>query len=303
MREHILDRPIAYYAIHWAAGLLPVFVCRMISKIVVALVYPFLKQDRKGLAYNLSLAFDRPPTDPYIQRTVRRIFYNYGQYMADFFSLPQLAPAKAHRFFSNVSGEDNLQAAMDAGRGAILLSAHIGNWEFGGTMMRLADYSLAVVALPHNDAATNELVNSLRRGAGIKTIEVDGSSPFAGIEILRHLRQNGIVAMIGDKDFFGSGKPTRFFGHLVEFPVGPITLALNSGAALIPAFVLRGPDGRYFGILEPEIPLESGGSRDETLELNIAKVARVFEKYIRRYPDQWYCPDPIIPWPVKDGTP
>jgi KDO2-lipid IV(A) lauroyltransferase len=99
--------------------------------------------------------------------------------------------------------------------------------------------------------------------------------------------------MVGDKDFFGSGRPTRFFGRTVTFPVGPVALAMQSGAALIPAFVLRGPDGRYFGIAEPEIALETEGDRETLIACNLDRIARVFESYIRRYPDQWYCPDPI----------
>jgi len=300
MRKHILDRPLSYFSIYLTAGLLPVNVCRLIARIVTSIVYAFSKKDRQGLAYNLSLAFNRPPTDPFIRQTVRRIFYNYGQYMVDFFIMPQLPPAKVQRYFNTVYGEKHIHEALAKGRGVVLLSAHIGNWEFGGIMMRLADYSLAVVALPHNTLATNALVNRLRKAAGIKIIEVTGS-PFAGIDILQHLRQNGVVAMVGDKDFFGSGQPTRFFGQTVNFPVGPITLALKSGAALIPAFVLKGQDGRYFGLTEKPIPLHSAGSREEVLTINLAKITRVFEKCIRRYPDQWYCPDPISAPTTRGG--
>ncbi len=240
MRKHILDRPISYYAIYLTAGRLPVGLCRLIAKIVVSVVYAFSKRDRQGLAHNLALAFDRSPSDPFIRRTVRRTFYNYGQYMADFFIMPQLPPGQVQRYFKTVYGEDIMHAALAKGRGVILLSAHIGNWEFGGTMMRLADYSLAVVALPHNASSTNALVNRLRKGTGIKIIEVTGS-PFAGIDILQHLRQNGVVAMVGDKDFFGSGQPTRFFGQLVNFPVGPITLALQIRCRPHPRICSKGP--------------------------------------------------------------
>jgi KDO2-lipid IV(A) lauroyltransferase len=292
MRKHILDRPIFYYAIFVVAGVLPVKVCRLIAKFVVAFVYPFLKKDRIGLANNLALALMRSPADPFIQQKVKRIFYNYGQYMADFFIMPQLPPSKKQRYFDHVHGENHIHTALAKGRGVILLSAHLGNWEFGGTMMRLYDYSLAVVALPHNTSATNALVNRLRKNSGIKIIELTGS-PFTGIEILQHLRRNGVVAMVGDKDFFGTGRPTPFFGQPVDFPVGPIALAMKSGAALIPAFVLQGQDGRYFGLTEKAIPLESTGNRDKDLAINLTRIAQVFEKYIRRYPDQWYCPDPI----------
>lgn len=301
MRKHLLDTPASYYAIFFAARLLPVRVCRLIADIVVAIVYSFSRRDRQGLAFNLSQAFGRPPGDAFIRRNVRRIFFNYGQYMADFFSMPQLPPAKARAHFSHIRGEEILDRALARGRGAILLSAHLGNWEFGGTMLGLSGYPLAVVALPHNSSATTALVNRLRQSKGIKVIEVD-DSPFSGIDILRHLKRNGVVAMLGDRDFFGSGRPTRFFGKRVNFPVGPVTLALNSGAALIPAFVLKGTDGRYFSVLEPALRLVTAGSREQVLDANLARTAAVFETFIRRYPDQWYCPDPITA-PARESLP
>jgi KDO2-lipid IV(A) lauroyltransferase len=285
---------------YFTAALLPVKLYRLIGKMVAALIYAFSQSDREGLAYNLSLAFDRPPNDPFIRATVRRIFYNYGRYMADFFMMPQLPPAKVKPYFKGIVGETILQQALAKGRGAILLSAHIGNWEFGAMMMRLDDHPLAVVALPHNASATNALVNRLRERKGIKVIEVDGS-PFAGLEILKHLRQNGVVAMVGDKDFFGSGRSTRFFGRAVQFPIGPITLALNSGAAIIPAFVLLDRDGRYFGVTEEPIYIQPGAERNQVIARTLSRIARIFEKVIRNHPDQWYCPDPITKGCVKDS--
>lgn len=292
MRSHLLDSPISYYAIFFSVRYLPVRLCHWLGKIVALLVYAFSQRDRQGLASNLSLALNKPPDDPAIKRTIRRIFINYGQYMVDFFLMPQLPPHKAKEFFAHMKGEDILHRALAEGHGVVLLSAHVGNWEFGGTMLRLMNYPLAVAAKAHNTSATNALVNRLRKAKGISVIEVGGSS-FSGIEILRHLRNNGIVAMNGDRDLFGSGWQIEFFGKNVSFPVGPVAMAMKSGAALIPAFVLKQSDGRYFGVLEEPIPLHLKGERDDIIKKNIQKTARVFEKYIRQYPGQWYCPDPI----------
>ena len=136
------------------------------------------------------------------------------------------------------------------------------------------------------------MVNRFRAGKGIKVIEVS-ESPFTTIEILRHLRQNGVVAMLGDRVFFGEGKSITFFGRKARFPVGPVVLAMKSGAALIPAFVLRQSDGRYFAMLEQPIPLVLEGERDAVIKENLEKTGQIFEKYIRSYPDQWYSVDPI----------
>ena len=292
MRRHILDSPISYYAIFLSVRCLPIRLCHWLGKIVVLIVYAFSQKDRKGLAFNLSLALNRPVDDPTIKRTIRKVFINYGQYMVDFFLMPQLPPRKTRKFFARLKGEEILKNALAKGQGAILVSAHVGNWEFGGTMMRLANYPLAVAAMTHNTSSTNALVNRLRKGKGIRVIEVN-QSPFSGIEILRHLRNNGIVAMIGDRDFFGRGRPITFFNKKVSFPVGPVVMAMKSGAALIPAFVLRQSNGRYFGVMENPIRLCLEGDREDAIRENLGRTARIFEEYIRCYPDQWYCPDPI----------
>ncbi len=292
MRKHLLDNPISYYAILLFASYIPVKIAHWAGELVGLIFYAFSRKDRQGLADNLSIALDRPAGDPVIRKIVRRIFLNYGQYLIDFFLIPQLPAHKIKKFFAYLKGEDILQKALAKGNGAILLTAHVGNWEVGGSILRAMDYSLALVVMSHNTAATNALVNQLRRVKGIKVFQVD-KSLFSGIEMLHHLRNNGIVAMSGDKDLFDQGRPVTYFGRTVSFPIGPIVLAMNSGAPLIPAFVLKRPDGRYFGVLEEAIPLVLEGDRNDIIDKNLAKTARIFEKYIRSYPDQWYCPDPI----------
>ena len=293
MRQHILDTPVSYYAIFILARILPLKACRWIGRSVAFIVYLFSTRDRKGFATNLSIALNQPANNFHIRRLVRRMFMNYGEYMADYFCLPQLPRQKARAVFSHLKREEIIRKALKKGRGVILLSAHIGNWEFGSIMIRHSRYPLAVVSLPHNTAPTNALVNRFREDKGISVIEVD-ASPFSALPILKHLRKNGVVAMMGDKDFFGNGKTIPYFGKQVRFPIGPVIIAMSSGAALIPAFVLKQPDGKYFGVLEDAIPLSNQRPREQAIQKNLEKIAAIFETYIQRYPDQWYNPDPII---------
>ena len=292
MRRHVLDSPISYYAIFLSVRYLPLRLCHWLGKAVTLMVYVFSKKDRKSQALNLSMVLKKPLDHPEVRKKTRQVFINYGQYLVDFFLMPQLPPEKIKTFFTSVKGEDVLKDAMAKGKGAILLSAHVGNWELGGNLLRALNYPLAVVVMSHNTETTNILVNRLRKDKEIKVIEVD-QSPFSGVEIFRYLRNNGIVTMNGDRDYFGTGRRITFFDRKVLFPVGPVALAMNSGAALIPAFVFKQADGKYFGIMEEALPLISEGDRDTVIEKNLSMTARIFEKYIRRYPDQWYCPDPI----------
>jgi lauroyl/myristoyl acyltransferase len=293
MRQHILDTPVFYYAIFMLARILPLQVCRWLGRSIAFIVYLFSTRDRKGFATNLSIALNQPVNNLRIGRLVRRMFMNYGEYMADYFCLPQLPRQKARAVFSHLKREEIIRKALKKGKGVILLSAHIGNWEFGSLMIRHSKYPLAVVSLPHNTAPTNALVNRFREDKGISVIEVN-ESPFSALPILKHLRKNGVVAMMGDKDFFGNGKLTPYFGKQVRFPIGPVIIAMSSGAALIPAFVLKQPDGKYFGVLENAIPMSNERPRERAIQKNLEKIAVIFETYIQRYPDQWYNPDPII---------
>ena len=293
MRRHALDSPISYYAIYYTVRLLPRPVCRLLGRVVGLGVYLFSKQDRSQLGRNFALALNRPAGDPRVKRAVRRLFRHYANYLIDFFLFPQLSKAKVRTYFSTIQGESHLRRALASGKGALLISAHVGNWEIGGNLLRSLDYPLTVVGLPHNTAQTNALVFHLRNLRGIEIIEV-GDSDFSVLQILNALRRNRIVAMIGDQDHLGTGRPTRFLGKQLRLPTGPVILAMISGAALLPTFVLEQTNGTYHGIIEPPLPIDRAGERARAIDRNLHRLARVFETYIRQYPEQWYCPEPLM---------
>ncbi len=300
MRRHLLDSPIAYLAIYYTVRNLPRRLCRWMGQGVGWLVFVFSRKDRRNLSRNFSLALERPPSHPAVQRAVRGIFRNYARYLVDFFLFPQLGAARVRSYFSVIQGEDRLQTALKKGRGVILVSAHVGNWEIGGNLLSVLGYPLTVVGLAHNTPRTNALVRHLRSLRGIEVIEV-GPSTFGAVEILNELRRNRIVAMIGDRDHLGTGRPVRFLGRHIKLPPGPVILAMLSGAALMPTFVLEEPDGTYSGIIEAPLGLACDGNRDAAVEYNLNRLAQVFERYIRRYPEQWYCPEPLDE-PVQTRT-
>jgi lauroyl/myristoyl acyltransferase len=293
MRRHLLDSPISYLAIYYSVRCLPRPFCRWLGHGVGWIVYLFSKKDRRNLGRNFSLVLGRPAGHPAVERAVRGIFRNYARYLVDFFLFPQLGADQVRAFFSLIEGEGRLRQALDKRKGVLLVSAHVGNWEIGGNLLRVLGYPLTVVGLAHNTAQTNDLVRHLRSLRGIDVIEV-GSSDFSAVEILNALRQNRIVAMIGDRDHLGTGRAVSFLGKQMKLPPGPVILAMLSGAALIPTFVLEGPDGTYRGIIETPIAIETDGNRDAAIHRNLLRLARVFEHYVRRYPDQWYCPDLLL---------
>ena len=95
--------------------------------------------------------------------------------------------------------------------------------------------------------------------------------------------------MQGDRDFDNTGVAVRFFGQEAYFPRGPLRVAMASGATVLPAFIVRMPDGRYRAIVEEPLLVENGENRDLSLRRNLERYVAILERYVRQYPDQWYC--------------
>ncbi len=109
------------------------------------------------------------------------------------------------------------------------------------------------------------------------------------MEIARKLNENQIVALIADRVVGDRWIQVEFFGRQTKFPVGPGLLAMETGASVIPVFVVLEERMKYWGILEKPILFENPSQgKEESLRQGMEKIAKSFETIISRYPDQWY---------------
>jgi len=175
--------------------------------------------------------------------------------------------------------------------GAIVVTAHLGNWELGAVALRHRGLPVSIVALPHRDAGVNAFFDRQRRRCGIHHVIPVG--PHATRRSLEALRQGHVLGMAADWEFGEQGITVPFFGATAVVPKGPAVLSLRSGAPLIPAFLIREAPWRLRLHLEPPIwsPQETRGP-EAVVRLTQAYV-RVTEQYIRRFPTQWLTFRPI----------
>jgi KDO2-lipid IV(A) lauroyltransferase len=145
-----------------------------------------------------------------------------------------------------------------------------------------------VVLVPDIFPGVERQRRRLHEERGVVEIRVDRSF-VPTLAVLRVLSENGIVAMQGDRDFDNTGVAVPFFGREAYFPRGPLRVAMASGATVLPAFIVRMPDGRYRAIVEEPLPVESGEDRDASLRRNLDRYVAILERYVGQYPDQWYC--------------
>lgn len=246
--------------------------------------YRLARKGREAARHNLARITGLG--DPMLDELCRRNFAQFLRMMADYFYC-STAPAEAIRGLVDTwQGFEHLAAARALGKGGILITAHLGNWELGGIILALAGVPLTVVTLQEPTTELTEWREAGRRRLGIKTIAI-GSDPFSFVGIVAALRRNEFVAMLVDRPYGDSAVPVRFFGAETQFSSAPSLLHGHTGAAVIPAFVLQKPGGRYVSLLEPPIPMDADGAG------NAQRIATDFEAVVRRHPDQWFNYVPI----------
>ncbi len=243
----------------------------------------FFRRDRQAVTMNLASAFPEKDRRE-INRIRKGIFRNFAKYLVDFFRYSVLDRDSLEKNIS-VRNIHYVDEALGKGKGVVLLAAHIGNWELGGVVIAALGYPLWVVALPHKNEKVDRFFVGNRETMGIKVIPLYNSLR----KCFRVLRGNGLVALLGDREFTRNGGTIAdFLGKKALLPQGPAFLALKSGAAVVPGCMIRGKDDRFTLMFEKPLYPPDTGSFEDNLHLLQREINGVMERWIGRFPEQWY---------------
>ncbi len=219
----------------------------------------------------------------------------FSRMLADYFFCASRGEAAVRALVDEWHGLEQLEAARAHGKGVILITAHLGHWELGGLLLAGRGFPVTVITLDEPTTALTEWRDRYRRTLGIKTIAVGPGREFAFVEMIATLRRNECLAMLVDRPPAGTGAPVLFAGQTTEFSSGPALLWQHTGAAVVPAFVVRNARGCYTSLAEPAVPMAARSDRAESIAVNTQTIASVFESIIRKHPEQWFNYVPI--WP------
>jgi lauroyl/myristoyl acyltransferase len=223
-----------------------------------------------------------------VRRLSEEMVRGHASSWLDFLHFATRPPVESARLVAGVDGFSRIVAGRAAGKGVLLLTAHLGNWEVGGLMLAEVKQPIHVVLVPDIFPGVERARQRLHARAGVTEIPID-STPVPTLAVLRALESNGIVAMQGDRDFNNTGVAVPFFGKDAFFPRGPFRVAMATGATVLPAFILKVPDGRYRAIIEEPLEITQGGDRDAALRANLLRYVAILERYVGQHPEQWYC--------------
>ncbi len=262
---------------------MPAWLGYFLADLLTEIHFRFFPARRHAALANLAVILPRA-TRRERMRVARRMMRSYNRMMYEFFRLPHL---DRNELLSSVEvvGREHLEAAVARGRGAILASSHIGNWELAAVLIAHWGHTLHAVAGVQLGRWLSGAVRETKSELSIVTV-----SPEDGFrKLLRALEHNDPVALVVDGDIYQHGVDVEFFGRTYSFPAGPGVLAQRTGAQVICGYCERVSRGRFRIVMEK--PLDPA-TFPTTATLNQA-VAGTIERHIREHLDQWCIFRPI----------
>ncbi len=218
---------------------------------------------------------------------------SYGRYWAESLRLPGVA-APAVLADLEIRGLEVIDAALGGGRGVLLALPHLGGWEWGGRYLVANGYATSVVVEALEPPEVLDWFAGLRRRLGMEVIPVGSNALVSSVAALS---SNRVLCLLSDRVVPGvAAVEVDFFGAPARLPVGPVVLALRTGAPLVPAAVYfqKGTPGHRAVVRRP-LPLSRRGRFRDDVIAGTQLLAREMEVLVRAAPTQWHVLQPI--WP------
>jgi phosphatidylinositol dimannoside acyltransferase len=241
------------------------------------------------------------PDPALVRRWSRRSFDSYARYWCDGARLPYESAAGVRARWQLLEGREHLRDAMARGRGIVMALPHVGSWEWGGYWLGLEDMPMTAVVERLEPEQLFEWFVAQRAAMGLTAVPLgDGSSSA----MLRALKDNHLAGLVSDRDMVGNGVEVEFFGEKTTLPAGAATLALRTGAPLLPVVVYSGPGNWHTGVVHAPLDTSRQGRMREDIARVTQDLATTFEHDIRARPEQWHLFQPNWPSdPPMDGGP
>lgn len=248
-----------------------------------ALLFYYLSPRHRLITlHNLKCAFPEKDMKE-LKAIAHRVYEHLGIIVSEFFDLPSITEENYVEWVE-FEGLEHFQAAKSMGKGVIASVSHFGNWEMMAVAFAVAVEPLTIMYRPLDNPILNEIVTFVRTRPGNILLPKEGSMRKA----LRALYEGKVLCILNDQNVdTREGVFVDFFGRPACTGTGLATLAMLSGAPILPVFMPRLPDGRYRLIFLAPFMAEDTGNYERDLFVNTQRIAKILEDTVNQYPDQW----------------
>lgn len=239
---------------------------------------------RENVKANLAQVLAQDPDALVVLKASRTVFRTNARNFADLMISPHVKPQRFIDDVPLISGEWSLlDEALALGKGAVVITAHLGPFDFIGHTLHVRGYKLTSVTGRTTTRFLFDAVTYLRGSQGMKLVE---ASPSGIRRVIQALRRGECAVLVTDRDFFQSGKPVRLFGRQTTLPPGAVRIARETGAPIVPIFAQRTNHGYGISVL-PGFLVAKTSDIEADLAAGINQIVRALEGAIGATPDQW----------------
>jgi KDO2-lipid IV(A) lauroyltransferase len=281
--SHGLSNAIVYGGLHYGARWLPMAVLNGINLVGNSIAIATLRKTQEGIRENYRIALGSSVREA--ARLTRRLFFDYGRATIDVWRLRSDAFVPRITTFEADAGA--LARSRRNGRGFLLVTGHVGNWEMGAVTLRRHDLTPAVVGQPELDPNVQEMRLQLRTRLGVESIDI-GSSMATAFKVRAAVDAGRAVALLVDRAYPEDRVMVPFFGRPTPFLRSPALLARFCGCDVLPGFFLRARDGSYFNVWGEPLQADPKLSPEEDAHRIMTRVAADLEQVVRAHPTQWF---------------
>jgi KDO2-lipid IV(A) lauroyltransferase len=283
---HRLRDDLGYWLFRAFLGIgsrLPLRLLRPVGQLAGSAALRISRRDRRRAMEHVQIAFpdmDRSGHEALLRRSARHL----GLTLAEVVWLWQARPDEVDRLCT-IEGVEHLEGALAQGGGAVLSTAHCGNWELLNARLGTAGVPMTIVVREVYDQRVDRIATSLRTRFGSEVV-IRGHK--AGRCLGKALAANRVCGLLIDQDIRDiTGVFVPFFGRPAWTPLGVAALSLRAGCPVTPAFIARRPDLTHHARILPPLPVPTSGDQTERVLELTAAATRAIEDQIRAYPEQW----------------
>jgi len=278
-----------YRSAEWLAMSLPERTGRRVFETLGRVAHRRLDGVRATVAANQARVLGAEPTDARVDHATREAFELYARFWFDAFRIRTM-PVQEFNERVVMIGVENIDRALEAGKGCVCALPHMGNWDAAGHWFAVNGYRIAAVAEELRPPRLYELFLRHREELGMRIVGLTREG-HVGQQLKQLLSENWMVALVADRDLTGRGTEVEMFGATRRVPAGPALLSLSSGAPLVVCPVYTRDDGWEVRIEEPLEIERTGVIREDVAALSRLMAER-FERAIAAKPTDWHMFQP-----------
>jgi len=278
-----------YRIAEWLAMSLPERAGRRVFETLGRVAYRRLAGVRATVAANQARVLGAEPTDARVAHATREAFELYARFWFDAFRIRTM-PVPEFNERVVMIGAENIDRALEAGKGCVCALPHMGNWDAAGHWFGANGYRIAAVAEELRPPRLYDLFLRHREELGMRIVGLTREG-HVGQQLKQLLSENWMVALVADRDLTGRGIEVEMFGATRRVPAGPALLSLSSGAPLVVCPVYTRDDGWEVRIEEP-LDIERTGVMREDVAALSRLMAERFERAIAAKPTDWHMFQP-----------